>query len=147
MPKKFLNGITVAGDVTLQNIIDAPSTSKLLVSDITGKLFNKELSTTSISEGVNLFYTQTRVVDTIINAINNFIFTIITESTTITFSSLINKKIILVFLGDKLLTPTVGTPTANEYKYNITTGIFEFGTDLQIGSVLQIVNISTNLSI
>jgi len=79
--------------------------------------------------------------DSSMKVISNFIYNIVAEATSVILSTLKNKEIIILFLGDKpLVQITTGTPTANEYKYTVSTGLFEFGTDLQIGSVLQIIN-------
>jgi hypothetical protein len=62
------------------------------------------------------------------------------EGTSKTFATLINRTILMLFKGDKLLTATTGTPTVNEYKFTSSTGLFEFGNDIEQGQYIQILN-------
>jgi hypothetical protein len=63
-----------------------------------------------------------------------------TEGNGSTFGTLANKLLLLVFKGDKLLVPTEGTPTVDEYKFNYATGQFTFGNDIEDGQIIQILN-------
>lgn len=73
--------------------------------------------------------------------IQNYIYTGTgSEGTSVTIASLVSKNILMLFKGDKLLTPTSGTPGVNEYRYTYTTGGFEFGNDIESGQVIQILN-------
>ncbi|CAB5217984.1 hypothetical protein UFOVP208_35 [uncultured Caudovirales phage] len=69
----------------------------------------------------------------------NYIYTATgSEGTAVTFASLVNKEILLVFLGDKKLTPSA-TPSVNEFNYNNITGTFTFGIELQEEQKVQII--------
>lgn len=69
----------------------------------------------------------------------NYIYTASgSEGDNITVASLAGKEILLVFLGDKRLTP--GTiPVVEEYIYTSSTGNFKFGIELQPDQNIQIV--------
>jgi hypothetical protein len=76
--------------------------------------------------------------------VSNYIYTGTgTEGTDITISSLISKTILWLFKGDKLLNP-VADPLAvlgvNDFRYTISTGGFEFGTDIENEQIIQILN-------
>jgi len=79
--------------------------------------------------------------DNTMKIISNHIHTIANESSTLTLSALANKELLMVWLGDKLLVPTISAPASpNEYRYTSATGYFEFGTDTQQEQILQILN-------
>ncbi len=59
------------------------------------------------------------------------------EGASVTIGTLNAKNILMLFKGDKLLMPTSGTPTPDQYKYN-GAGLFEFGNDIEAGQVIQI---------
>ena len=86
---------------------------------------------------INSIFVITENVNT---KINNTTYIALAEATSLLLPQLTNKDIMMVFLGDKLLTPTENSPTPNEYRYTKVSGLFEFGTDLQIDQVLQILN-------
>lgn len=68
---------------------------------------------------------------------------VVAESQSVTLP-LINKDIMLLFLGSIPLVQTNGTPSVNQFKYTAASGLFEFGTILQPDPVnpqiIQIVN-------
>lgn len=72
--------------------------------------------------------------------INNITYIAINDVDSLLLPELINRDIVMFFLGDKLLTPTTSNPTPNQYRYTPSSGLFEFGTDLQVDQVLQIIN-------
>ena len=74
------------------------------------------------------------------NKINNINYVAIDNVSTLLLPELINREIIMLFMGDKLLTATASNPTPNQYIYTPASGLFEFGTELQIDQVLQILN-------
>jgi len=78
--------------------------------------------------------------DNSVKTIVNTRFIVTSESENLLLTSMVNKDILMLFLGDKLLTPTNGVPTVNEYKYTLSTGLFEFGTTIQVEQVIQILN-------
>lgn len=61
-----------------------------------------------------------------------------TEGESLTIATLQNKKILMLYKGDKLLVPvaTIGSP--NDYKYTPSTGLFAFGNDIEEGQIIQI---------
>jgi hypothetical protein len=61
-----------------------------------------------------------------------------TEGQNLTLSSIINRQILMLFKGDKLLLPTVGTPGVNDYKFTVGTGGLEFGNDIEFEQIIQI---------
>lgn len=73
--------------------------------------------------------------------INNYIYKGSgSEGTGFSTTVLQYKTILLVMKGDKVLTPTTGTPSVNEYVYNETTGGFTFGNAIENGQIIQILN-------
>jgi len=72
--------------------------------------------------------------------INNYIHEVEEEASELTLTSLINKEILMFFLGTSPLTPTTSTPTADQYRYTASTGRFEFGTIIQKQQIIQILN-------
>ena len=62
------------------------------------------------------------------------------EGNTITVGSLSNKTVLMLFKGDKLLQPTIGTPNENQYKFLPLSGNFLFGTDIEENQIIQILN-------
>ena len=63
-----------------------------------------------------------------------------TEANTITLPVLQNKTVLMLFKGDKLLKKAQGSPSENEYTFNPQTAVFVFGTDIEQGQILQILN-------
>ena len=61
-----------------------------------------------------------------------------TEGTDITLSSLIEKEILLLFKGDKLLSPVVSDPTPDQYVYDKTIGILSFGNDIEEQQIINL---------
>ena len=84
--------------------------------------------------------------DNSMKIITNYIHDVTAEATELTLSAMENREIIMFWLGDKLLKPTTGVPTVNEYRYTAATGRFEFGTTIQPAidgmpaQVIQILN-------
>lgn len=78
--------------------------------------------------------------DTSMKIITNYIHTVTTEATSVTIASMVNKEILMLWLGDKLLAPVASNPTVDQYTYNATTGNFGFGTTTQIDQIIQILN-------
>lgn len=80
--------------------------------------------------------------DSAMQIINNYIYTGQgTEGNSITIGTLAGKTILMLFKGDKLLTPTSEEEIeVNEYKLTGGSGTFEFGTDIEEGQVIQILN-------
>lgn len=73
--------------------------------------------------------------------ISNYVYTANgSEGNTRTFNNLRYKNILMVFLGDKLLNKVDTITSPNEYTYNLATGQFTFGVDLQPEQVIQILN-------
>lgn len=63
-----------------------------------------------------------------------------TEGASVTIGTLVSRNILMLFKGDKLLTPTTNTPGVNEYRYTYSSGRFEFGNDIEAGQVIQILH-------
>jgi hypothetical protein len=61
-----------------------------------------------------------------------------TEGNTLTVGTLANKKILILYKGDKLLVPVSGTLTTNDFTYTVATGLFTFGTDIEQDQIIQI---------
>jgi hypothetical protein len=71
--------------------------------------------------------------------VQNYIYTGFgTEGNTIVIPSLSSKIVLMLFKGDKSLTPTNEVPGVNEYKK--TGDLFTFGNDIEKDQVLQILN-------
>lgn len=60
------------------------------------------------------------------------------EGDTLSAADVVNKDVLLVFVGDKRLNMVASNPEVNEYTYNDNLGVFTFGVDLQNGQVIQI---------
>jgi hypothetical protein len=61
-------------------------------------------------------------------------YTVQTESQSVTLPAMINKKILMLFVGFNPLTPVINqtdTPGVNQYRYTASSGLFEFGTMLE----------------
>lgn len=81
--------------------------------------------------------------DNSMKIITNYIHDVTADDTELTLSVMSKREIIMMWLGDKLLTPvtdSLATLEPNQYRYDYTIGLFEFGTDIQPGQVLQILN-------
>jgi len=61
------------------------------------------------------------------------------ESNSLTISSLVAADLLLVFKGDKRLSPTVSNPTTDEYTFNMITGEITFGTGFEAGQKIQFI--------
>jgi len=73
--------------------------------------------------------------------VNNYIYTGSgNEGTQITVNSLIGKQILMLFMGDKLLTPISNNPSPNQYSYDANSGLFTFGVDIQNAQIIQFLN-------
>lgn len=59
------------------------------------------------------------------------------EGQNITVAALVNKEILMQFLGDKLVTKVDADPTPNQYTYDASTGTLGFGVELQPEQILQ----------
>jgi hypothetical protein len=60
------------------------------------------------------------------------------EGDTLSAADVVNKDVLLVFVGDKRLNMVASNPEVNEYTYDDDLGVFTFGVDLQDGQVIQI---------
>ena len=65
-----------------------------------------------------------------------------TEGNTQTISALINKTIILLFKGDKMLDQIAlgDTPDADQYTYDPATGDFVYGNDIEFLQIIRFLN-------
>lgn len=78
--------------------------------------------------------------DNSMKIITNFTHDVTAEATEVTLTAMINREILMFWLGDKLLKATTSVPGPNEYRYTAATGRFEFGTTIQVDQVIQILN-------
>lgn len=81
--------------------------------------------------------------DNSMKIVTNYIHDVTAEATELTLTAMINREILMVFLGEKLLKPItdpLAVLTPDQYRYTYTTGRFEFGTLIQPEQVLQILN-------
>jgi len=71
--------------------------------------------------------------------LNNFIYKGLgTEGNTLTISDLMDKEILMIYKGDKLLVPSQSITSANDYTFNIGNGTLTFGNDIEFEQVIQI---------
>ena len=61
-----------------------------------------------------------------------------TEGQSVVITGLIGKAVLWLNKGDKVLTSTTGTPTVNQYKLNVSTGLTEFGNDIEQDQIIQV---------
>lgn len=54
-------------------------------------------------------------------------------------AALIAQRVLLCFLGDKILVPQVTAPGVNDFVYNATTGVITVGVIIQAGQILQVI--------
>lgn len=60
------------------------------------------------------------------------------EGDELSAANVVNKEVLLVFVGDKRLNMVASGPDVNEYVYDDALGLFTFGVDLQDGQIVQI---------
>lgn len=103
----------------------------------------------TVGIGINFLSDRCRVpseltfeTDKEMKLVHNYTYTGLgSEEDSLTIASLLNKEILLLLKGDKVLV-RIGDDdeisSANEFKYASGTGLFEFGNDIEEGQVLQI---------
>jgi len=62
-----------------------------------------------------------------------------TEGNNITINALINKTILMLYKGDKLMVPITSSPGVNDYIFNNVTGKITFAYEIEDGQILQII--------